>query len=127
VGTDFPVLRYADVLLLLAESLNEQGYAADGPAFEALNAVHIRAGLTAFTAADLPDQDAFRDAVLLERRLELPLELHRWYDLLRTGNAIEAIAEIGFIINDNQLRYPIPNSQVLIYNNPEGFPQNPGY
>lgn len=127
VGTDFPVLRYADVLLLLAEALNEQGYVSGGAAFDAINAVRNRAGLAAYTATDLSGQEIFRDAVLLERRLELPLELHRWYDLLRTGRAKEAMAEVGFSINDNQLLYPIPNSQVLIYNDPEGFPQNPGY
>jgi len=65
--------------------------------------------------------------VLKERNLELPLELHRWYDLLRTGRAIEAMSAVGLTINQNDLLFPIPNSQVLIYNNPSGFPQNPGY
>jgi len=127
VGTDFPVLRYADVLLMAAEALNEAGYQADGDAFMFLNEVRTRAGLPAYTASDLADQASFRDAVLLERNLELPLELHRWYDLLRTGRAIDAIAAIGFTIGQNDLLFPIPNSQVLIYNNPSGFPQNPGY
>ena len=127
VGTDFPVLRYADILLMLAETLNEQGYAAGGEAFDLLNQVRTRSGLPAYTAADLADQSAFRDAVLLERRLELPLEGHRWFDLLRTGTAIEAMAEIGIAINNDDLLFPIPNSQVLIYNDPSGFPQNPGY
>lgn len=127
VGTDFPVLRYADVLLMQAEALNELGYQPNGEAFTQLNAVRTRAGLPAYTATDLPDQTAFRNAVLLERHLELPLELHRWYDLLRTGRAKEALAAVKLSINDNQLLFPIPNSQVLIYNNPSGFPQNPGY
>lgn len=127
VGTDFPVLRYADVLLMYAEALNEQSYVADGEAFDALNQVRTRAGLPAYTAAELPDQASFRDAVLLERNLELPLELHRWYDLLRTGRAIEALAAVGLNVAQTDLLFPIPNSQVLIYNNPTGFPQNPGY
>lgn len=127
VGTDFPVLRYADILLMAAEALNEQGYAAGGDAFNYLNDVRTRAGLPAYTSSDLGNQDSFRDAVLLERHLELPLELHRWYDLLRTGRAIDAMSAVGLTISQNDLLFPIPNSQFLIYNNPDGFPQNPGY
>ena len=115
------------MLLMLAEALNEVGYQAGGEAFTHLNAVRTRAGLPAYTASDLGTQAAFRDAVLLERRLELPLELHRWYDLLRTGEAKEAMEAVGLTIQDFQLLFPIPNSQVLIYDNPTGFPQNPGY
>ncbi len=73
VGTDFPVLRYADVLLMYAEALNETGYQANGNAFTALNDVRTRAGLPAYTGADLTDQASFRNAVLAERNLELPL------------------------------------------------------
>ncbi len=127
VGTDFPVLRYADVLLMLAEALNEEGYTPDGSALEYLNAVHTRAGLPAYTPADLPNQSAFRNTVLQERCWELPLENHRWYDLLRTGRAISALAAVGIDITSDDLLFPIPNSQVLIYDNPEGFSQNPGY
>jgi len=127
VGTDFIVLRYADVLLMLAEALNEVGFDAGGEALDLLNQVRTRAGLSALSAGDLGSQDAFRDAVLLDRRLELPLEGHRWYDLLRTGRAIEAMAAIDVNIDQNDLLFPIPNSQILIYDNPTGFPQNPGY
>ena len=127
VGTDFPVLRYADVLLSYAEALNEQAYRPDGPALASLNAVRTRAGLPAYTAADLPDQATFREAVFRERCWELPLENHRWYDLVRTGRAIEALADVGITITADDLLFPIPNSQVLIYNNAGGFPQNEGY
>ena len=127
VGTDFPVLRYADVLLMLAEAQNEVGYQADGEAFTQLNAVRTRAGMPAYTATDLADQSAFRDAVLMERHLELPLELHRWYDLLRTGRAVDALATVNLNITQTDLLFPIPNSQILISNDPSGFPQNPGY
>jgi hypothetical protein len=127
VGTDFIVLRYADILLLYAEALNGQGYQAGGEAFDALNAVRTRAGAPAYTAADLPEQTVFLDAVIQERKLELPLELHRWYDLLRTGKAVAAMEEVGLNIGPNDLLFPVPNSQVQIYNDPSGFPQNPGY
>jgi hypothetical protein len=85
---NFPVIRYADVLLMYAEALNEDGYAPDGEAFTALNRVRGRVGLPAKTAADLPTQAAFRDAVLRERRVELAFEGHRWFDLVRTGRAL---------------------------------------
>ncbi len=127
VGTDFPVLRYADVLLMHAEALNEIDYQPEGGAFTSLNAVRTRAGLPAYTAGDLPDQAAFREAVLRERCWELPLENHRWYDLVRTGRAIAALAAVGITIDPSDLLFPVPNSQVLIYNNPAGFSQNPGY
>lgn len=127
VGIDFPVLRYADVLLMFAEALNEVGYQSTGDAFTYLNAVRTRAGAIPYTVAVLGNQAAFRDAMLLERRMELPLELHRWYDLIRTGKAKDALKVVGVNIQDFNLRFPIPNSQVQIYNNPTGFSQNQGY
>jgi len=129
IGFDLPVLRYADVLLMYAEALNEGAYSNDvnGRAFTVLNAVRNRAEATPYTAADLPDQKSFREAVWLERRLEMPLENHRWFDLLRTGQAINALAAVGLQISANDLLYPIPESEVLIMDNPVGFPQNPGY
>ena len=127
VGNDFPVLRYADVLLMFAEAQNEVAYQAGGDAFTHLNAVRTRAGMPAYTASDLADQNAFRDAVLMERHLELPLELHRWYDLLRTGRAIDALSAININISQTDLLFPVPNREILIANDPSGFPQNPGY
>lgn len=70
VGYDFPVLRYADVLLMYAESLNEikydKGTDSDSPAFKALNEVRNRAKATLYTSTQLTDQSSFKDAVLLE-------------------------------------------------------------
>jgi len=77
---NWSVLRYADVLLMLAEAINEEG----GPTTEAydhLNAVRERAGLDPLSGLD---QGSFRAAVLKERRLELAFENHRWFDLKRT-------------------------------------------
>jgi hypothetical protein len=127
VGNDFIVLRYADVLLMYAEALNEEGYQGGGEAFTALNAVRTRAKLGPLTAAELPDQVGFRAAVLNERRLELALENHRWFDLLRTGTALPALQSVGIAVPDTRLLYPVPQSEIDIMDNPTGFPQNPGY
>ena len=89
--------------------------------------MRTRSGATALTAADLPDQDTFRRAVWQERRLELALEGHRWFDLVRTGQAIEAMRAVKLDITEDDLLYPIPESEILIMNNPTTFPQNPGY
>ena len=126
-GNDFPVLRYSDVLLMKAEALNELGYSANGPAFDLLNEVRIRAGLAAYLSTDLPNQQEFRDAVLWERKLELALEYDRWFDLARTGTAIAEMAKVGLTVTSSDLLFPIPQSEIEIVNNSAGFPQNPGY
>lgn len=128
LGNDFIVLRYADVLLMYAEALNETGYSTD--AFQYLNAVRSRAHATAYATTDLPDQISFRNAVLNERRLEMPLELHRWFDLIRTNTAIAALQNSGLTkltIQAYQYLYPVPQTQIDIMNNKAIFPQNPGY
>ena len=53
-GNDYILLRYADVVLMLAEALNEQGYQPNGQAFNLLNQIRTRAGLSSLTAIDLP-------------------------------------------------------------------------
>jgi starch-binding outer membrane protein, SusD/RagB family len=128
MGNDLIVLRYADILLLYAEALNEAGYSAD--AFAYLNAVRSRAGASTYSMASLPDQGSFRAAVWKERRLELPLELDRWFDLVRTGTAIDALANSGLTvihIQAYQYLYPIPQSEINVMNDPAAFPQNVGY
>lgn len=125
------MLRYADILLQYAEALNEVGYEADGAAFAQLNQVRARAGIDALSAAELPDQAAFRQAILRERRLELALEGKRWLDLKRTDNAVQVINDYfsqkgnGVTIDQNDLLYPFPQSEVL--NNPGVITQNLGY
>jgi starch-binding outer membrane protein, SusD/RagB family len=128
LGNDFIVLRYADVLLMYAEAENEVGYSAD--AFTYLNAVRTRAGATTFSQTNLPDQATFRTSVLQERRLEMPLELSRWFDLIRTNTAIAALQNSGLTpitIQAYQYLYPIPQTELNISTNKSGFTQNPGY
>jgi starch-binding outer membrane protein, SusD/RagB family len=131
-GNDYPVLRYADILLMRAEAINEIGYSsstAAGSAFAHLNAVLKRAGLAELTGANLADQAAFRREVYKQRRLEFPFEGDRWFDMVRNGTAIEAIAASGKKITIGSFRflYPIPQQEIDIMNNRAAFPQNPGY
>jgi hypothetical protein len=129
-ANDYILYRYADVLLMTAEAVNEGGYdvSGTGPAWVSLNKVHQRAGLAALTPAQLPDQNSFRLAVQQERRWELALEGHRWFDLVRTGLVSAAMqSNEGITVAANQLIYPIPETEIEIMSNPAIFPQNPGY
>jgi starch-binding outer membrane protein, SusD/RagB family len=90
--TNFPLYRYSDALLMLAECLNEAAY-PNAQAFTYLNQVRTRAGLANKTqtntnkALEVASQADFRLAIEQERRLELAGEGHRWFDLVRTGRA----------------------------------------
>ena len=114
-------LRYAEVLLMKAEALNELNQTSAAAPF--LNQVRNRAGLantTATTQADL------RTAIYKERRLELAFEHDRWYDIIRTGQAQAAMAANGktFVVGKHEV-YPIPQSFI---NESKGLSQqNPGY
>ena len=90
-ANNFPVYRYSDVYLMLAECLNEQGYSGGGDAFKYLNLVRTRAGVPAKTARTVANQAAFRAAIAHERQVEFAFENHRWFDLLRTGKAVEVM------------------------------------
>jgi len=120
---NFIVLRYADVLLMQAEALNETGRTAEALPF--LNQVRRRAGLEALAGLT---QAGMRLAVEKERRVELAFENHRWFDLVRTGRAVEVMTAAfpsfaGRV--QSQLLYPIPQTQIDI--NPAIIKQNPGY
>jgi ragB/susD domain protein len=129
VGFDLPLLRWSDVLLMCAEAHNEVAYdgAESGKAMSALILVRERAKAGKYTAATLADQSSFRKAVLEERRLEFPFELQRWFDLVRTDTAIDAMAKAGYTITKNDYLYPLPKTEVDLIDNPATFPQNPGY
>lgn len=87
VGNDQILLRYADVLLMYAEALNEIQYdASEGSlALKYLNAVRQRAGISNLTVKQLPTQEKFRKGILVERQREFPYEGQRWFDLVRNG------------------------------------------
>lgn len=102
VGNDQILLRYADVLLMYAEALNEIQYdASEGSlALKYLNAVRQRAGISNLTVKQLPTQEKFRKGILVERQREFPYEGQRWFDLVRMGFAKSVMAENGVEIKD---------------------------
>jgi starch-binding outer membrane protein, SusD/RagB family len=122
---NWPVLRYADILLMRAEALNELSYAASGEAFTLLNSIRKRAGLAEKTSQNTSGQAAFRLAIENERRVELAFENHRWFDLLRTDRAVEVMNGKGIKVQPYQLLLPVPLTQIEI--NPGKITQNPGY
>jgi starch-binding outer membrane protein, SusD/RagB family len=111
---NFIVIRLADILLLKAEALNESGDVNGAAAL--VNQVRTRAHLAPTTAST---QAAMRVAIEKERRLELAFEGHRWFDLKRTGRAIEIMNQLkdgngntlGYQLTENKLVWPIPQSE----------------
>jgi hypothetical protein len=139
---NWPVLRYADVLLMLAEAINEQG--GPGDAYQYINQVRDRAGLDGLSGIT---QETFRTAIRHERRVELAFENDRWFDLKRAytnaqmttllnahGQAEKASPTVDrggvpFTGNDYKFDgyealYPIPDRQLFLDKN---LTQNPGY
>ena len=130
---NFPILRFEDVMLMYAEVLNEE--VANGANVPALaltitNRIRTRSGVPVLTTMT---KEAFRAAVLRERRWEFVVEGQRWFDLVRTGNAIAVITQfkidtavpLGRPLDDHDLLFPIPLLELRI--NPGFWQQNPGY
>ncbi|MCL6266329.1 RagB/SusD family nutrient uptake outer membrane protein [Flagellimonas myxillae] len=118
---DWVIFRYAEVLLSVAEAINEQRGPAD--AYQYVNQVRERAGVTPWSGLT---QEEFRDAILDERGRELFCEGHRRQDLVRHGKFIEKAIERGATsASSKHLLFPIPADVIL-----EGggtIEQNPGY
>ncbi len=141
-GTNFPILRYADVLLMLAEAENE----VNGPtnALQYLNLVRTRAGLSAYLPTNnaVNTQDGFRKSIQDERYKELAYECLRTMDLVRWGllltNTKAAAADIvlnaaagfqfgakaGTNITARNVLWPIPTYELTLNNK---LTQNPGW
>ena len=118
---DWIELRLADIILLYAETLNENG-ASPEEVLKLLDPIRERAGLDPLDPTVLNTQSLVRDAILDERRLELAFEGQRWFDLVRTGT-VEA--ELGQSVDSNYYLFPIPVSEVLASFGV--ITQNPGY
>ena len=116
-GQNFEIIRYADVLLMYAELTGNPEY---------LNMVRARVGLPPYGSEDYPSDlyPTFDLAIEHERRVELALEHHRFFDLVRTGRAIEVLQAKGLDINQNKLLLPIPLYAIDV--NPN-LTQNLGY
>ena len=137
---NFPILRYADVLLMIAEAENEANSAPTDLAYECINEVRNRAGL-----ADLPEglsQISFRQLLKDERAMELCFEYTRRFDLIRWGEFVKNMQELVplaqsgehwklgptniytyFQVNSTYNYFPIPDEEMstnkaIIQNNP---------
>lgn len=139
---NWPVIRFAEVLLMLSEAINE----LSGPdqAYRYINRVRERAGLAPISGLS---QEEFREAVMNERRVELAFENHRWFDLKRSLDAEKLVQHlhthgqqerdsptvdrggVPFSPADYQFEaheslFPIPDRQLFLSDNMQ---QNPGY
>ncbi|GAB3249663.1 hypothetical protein GCM10027347_06920 [Larkinella harenae] len=123
--------RYSDALLLVAETLNEQGKSADALPYVS----QVRSRLPAPTAGS---QTALRAAIAKEWRIELAFENHRWLDLLRKGQVIPVMTVYGakvkavdsgipanaYQVSNEKLLFPIPFTELQ---RNTALAQNPGY
>ncbi|WP_339711522.1 RagB/SusD family nutrient uptake outer membrane protein [uncultured Kriegella sp.] len=131
---NWPIYRYADVLLMYAEALNEANSAPTTEAYAAVNQIRQRAEL-----ADLSGltQDTFRDAVRIERIHELSFENKTWFDMARWRKAYNPETNLleDFVghnysylpnkaLTERELLFPIPTAEMQ--NNPN-LVQNTGY
>ncbi len=112
------VIRYSDVLLMSAEAHARMG--DDANAAMNLNQVRQRVGLDDVSAGGAE----LLDAIYKERRLELALEGHRYWDLIRTKRAVQILGPLGWVDGKNNY-LPIPQSE--IDNTNSTIKQNPGY
>ncbi len=113
------VLRYAEVLLILAEGVAN---GATGAGQEAFDAVRVRAGL--------PSKQLSVEAIKIERRLELATEGNRFHDLVRWGDAVSVLADQGYTSGRDEF-LPVPIEDILL-SGTDGtgafiLRQNPGY
>lgn len=117
---NWKVIRYGDVLLMLAEAMNENGKTTEALVY--LNKIRARVSMPAYSGLT---KDQAQTTIYQERRFELGMEGHRWFDLVRTGRAFAIMASTGMKAYNTV--FPIPLREIQVINNPAIFPQNPGY
>lgn len=126
---NYPRMRYAEVLLILAEAENE----LNGPTAKALNAINaVRNRAKLPNLEDTPgvvlSQEGFRQAVWQERSWELAYEGHRWFDMLRTNTSLSGPL-VGYDSGTGTFKphnkyFPIPQREI---DNNTSLVQNQGY
>ncbi|WP_116127325.1 RagB/SusD family nutrient uptake outer membrane protein [Lewinella sp. IMCC34183] len=120
------ILRYADLLLIAAEALNELNRQEEALMYLNMVRARARGGANVLPDVTTTDQGELRQAIWRERRSELALEQHRWFDLVRTNRSFEVMKPLrpNFTQNKNEL-FPIPQTEIDLS---EGaLEQNPGY
>ncbi|MFD2787708.1 RagB/SusD family nutrient uptake outer membrane protein [Hymenobacter rubripertinctus] len=122
---NYLVARYADILLLQSEILNNLN-PADPKKYEGINAVRVRAGLAPLTGTST--KEVFIDLLVRERGWELCIEGHRWYDLTRLKRLEQTVVAskptIVASVEPKYYLFPIPTNERIL--NPN-LTQNPGY
>jgi hypothetical protein len=121
------ILRYADILLLAAEALNENGKSSE--ALHYLELVRKRArGTNNFILPEIKttDQAELREKIYHERRIELAMEQHRWFDLLRWERVASVMQAAGksFVAGKHE-QLPLPQSEIDLSGGK--LKQNSGY
>jgi hypothetical protein len=119
-GTNYRVIRYADVLLMAAEAYNKSGN--DAAAQAELAKITDRAGI----AAHAESGTALFDQIVIERAKELCFEGSRYWDLVRWGLADAEMKSKGFVAGKHEL-FPIPINEILSNTAMGEGAQNPGY
>ncbi len=132
-GKNFPILRYADVLLIYAEAQNEADGSPNGAAYDAVNQVRARAGLEPVSGLS---QGEFRREVWRQRNWELTGEAKVWFTMVRTRQVYDADADqfvdfvgytspvTGATLQEKNYYFPIPLREIQTN---EQLEQNPGY
>ncbi len=112
-----PIIRYAEVLLNLAEALNEQDQS--DKALIPLNQIRSRAKLAPITATD---QSTLRETIRKERRKELIFEGHRFFDLARWGIADQVLKSKGYVKGRHEY-FPVPLGELSLIPNLTQYPK----
>ena len=126
---NFPILRYADILLMKAEAILRGAAGTQAEVDALVKQVRDRAGLTGSVLTNVT-----LDQLLAERRREFIAEGKRWHDLVRTGKVLTVMAAFDASddvsnkmnpITANDIIYPLSQSQLSV--SPGLYTQNPGY